>query len=451
MELLLNGINGNYLRNILLNAADQTERVDAAVAYVTENDLLFDWCWDNKIPLHFWGRFDEQVPVAIPVLQTFLAHRSGRYVCKLVRKFHPKVIWWRGYGAYIGSANITQSAWWNNVEAGLFLSEAELLDGGQDLELGQMFREIDKHAAPLTQELFDLLAARNVELTRRKHADKDADKAFLDTHLVPGWEGLARVNRKSASDQRRQDFLREWNGTLQIIRDIAAKISTNENRPSWVDASAPLGAQADQFLHAHYYKNTFDGRRADFESHFAKNYKDPDAAVERIIQWWRKLPLSPDEHTTLNKTAPALRRAFSEEMLPKLTEDQFVKALSGVHATREYARRVPNRLIGLPGGRIYDIPEKVDALARQIFRAPGRGGVSAIETLQFVLYGGRPDDLPQRLWEAIADRKRKVDLLGVSAMGEIVGWALPNLFPPRNGRTSKALRSLGYDVTIHVE
>ena len=27
MELLLNGINGNYLRNILLTASDQTERV----------------------------------------------------------------------------------------------------------------------------------------------------------------------------------------------------------------------------------------------------------------------------------------------------------------------------------------------------------------------------------------------------------------------------------------
>ena len=93
----------------------------------------------------------------------------------------------------------------------------------------------------------------------------------------------------------------------------------------------------------------------------------------------------------------------------------------------------------------------MDALARHIFRAPKRGGVSVIETLQFVLYGGRSDDIPQRLWEAITDRKRKVDLLGVSAMGEIVGWALPDLFPPRNGRTSKALRSLGYDVTVHVQ
>ncbi|MER9526589.1 phospholipase D family protein [Mesorhizobium sp. M0292] len=447
---MLNGINGGYLRNILLNASDQTERVDAAVAYASENDLLFDWCWDNKIPLRFWGRFDEQVPVSIPVLDRFLNRRSGRYVCKLVRKFHPKVIWWRGYGAYIGSANLTQSAWWNNVEAGVFLTEAELLESGHDLELEDMFSAIDKHAAPLTQELFDLLAARNKELTRRKLAQKEADDATLATGLVPHWDGLVRATAKSASDRRRQAFLDEWNSTLQTIRDIAAKISTNENRPSWVSPAVPLGAQADQFLHAYYYQKTFDGRRADFETHYQRNRNDPDAAVEAAIRWWRRLPSSSSENKMLNKTAPALQRAFSERILPTLTEDQFVKVLGRIHAAREYARRAPNRFIGLKDGRPYDIPEKVDALAKHIYRAPERGGVSVIETLVFILYGGRPEDVPQRLWDALSDPKRKVGLLGVSALGEIVGWALPGRFPPRNGRTSKALRSLGYDVIVHV-
>ncbi len=450
MQLLLNGLNGNYLRNILLNAAEHTERVDAAVAYASDNGLLFDWCWDNKLPLRFWGRFDEEVPVSIPVLERFLSRRSGRYVCKLVRRFHPKVIWWRGYGAYIGSANLTQSAWWNNVEAGVFLSEVELTAGGHDLELEHLFIEIDKHAAPLTQELFEFLSARNKELTRRGIAQKGADEAMLRTELVPHWDGLARSSSRSATDQRRQAFLDEWNSTLQIIRDIAAKISKEENRPTWVGSSAPLGAQADQFLHAHYYQRTFDGRRADFERHFGLNRKDPDAAVDAATRWWQTLPSTSAENEMLNKTAPALQRAFSQEILPALTEDQFVRVLGCVHSAREYARRAPNRFVGLKDGRPYEIPEKVDALARHIYRAPQRGGNSVLQTLAFILYGGRPEEVPQRLWEALADPKRKIELLGVSALGEIVGWALPARFPPRNGRTSKALRSLGYDVTVHV-
>lgn len=450
MELLLNGINGNYLRNILLKAEKETERVDAAVAYATQNDLLFDWCWENKVPLRFWGRFDEQVPVSIHVLERFLARRSGRYVCKLVRQFHPKVIWWRGFGAYIGSANLTQSAWWNNVEAGIFLTEAEMVDGGHDLELEQFFNEIESHAAPLTQELFDLMAERNKELGRRKAAQRPADEAFLATTLVPDFSGLARSSEKTAGEKRKQSFLNEWHSTLQVIRNISVRISEDGNRPSWVGATAPLGAQADQFLHAHYYQNTFDGQRADFETHFNRNRSDPDAALEAAIRWWRTLPDSVGENKMLNKTAPALRRAFSEEYLPRLSEDQFVKVLGRVHATRDFARRAPNRLIGLKGGRTYNIPEKVDALARQIFRAPARGGVSALETLFYVLYGGRAEEVPHRLWEATVDPKRKIELVGISALGEIVGWAMPDKFPPRNGRTSKALRSLGHDVAVHV-
>jgi hypothetical protein len=31
-----------------------------------------------------------------------------------------------------------------------------------------------------------------------------------------------------------------------------------------------------------------------------------------------------------------------------------------------------------------------------------------------------------------------------------LGWALPDTFPPRNGRTAKALKALGYEVTVHV-
>ncbi|MBY3417954.1 phospholipase [Rhizobium laguerreae] len=450
MELLLNGINGNYLRNILLNAVEDTDRVDAAVAYATENDLLFDWCWENKLPLRFWGRFDEQVPVSILILERFLSRRSGRYTCKLVRQFHPKVIWWRGFGAYIGSANLTQSAWWNNVEAGVFLTEDELVASGHDLQLEQFFAEIETHAAPLTQELFDLISARNKELTRRKIAQKAADEAFTATTLVPHFRGLARSSAKSAGEQRKQAFLNEWNRTLQIIRDISVKISVDGNRPSWVSSTAPLGAHADQFLHAHYYQHTFDGRRADFETHFGRNRLDPDTAVETAIRWWQKRPDSSDENRMLNKTAPALQRAFAEDRLKRLTENEFIQVLGKIHATREFARRAPNRLIGLKGDRPYDIPEKVDALARHIYRAPNRGGVSALETLSYILYDGRIEDVPVRLWNAIVDPKRKIELIGVSALGEIVGWALPDRYPPRNGRTSKALRSLGYDVTVHV-
>lgn len=451
MKLILNGLNGSYLRDLLELAADKTERVDAAVAYATENDLLFSWCWDNSIPLRYWGRFDEQVPVSIPVLETFFSRRSGRYTCKLVRKFHPKVIWWRGFGAYIGSANLTQSAWWNNVEAGVFLTEDEMEAEGHDHDLSTMFSQIDSHAAPLTEELLELLRKRNAELTRRKTAQKPADDLFVATTLVPHWEGLAHVGKKTATERKRQAFLDEWNSTLQIIRNIGATISKKKNRPAWLGDDAPVGVQTDQFLHAYYYTNVIDERRrSNYEALFAVNRKDPDAAVKEAIRFWKGLPSSSHENRALNKIAPALRKAFARDRLRRLTEDEFVKVLAEIHAASEYARRVSNRIVGLKNGATYTIPQKMDALARHIYRAPARGGNAVIDTLDFILYGGPTEAVPHRLWDTMNDSKLRIELLGISSLGEIVGWALPDIYPPRNGRTSKALRALGHDVTVHV-
>ena len=122
MRLVMGGINGHYLRNITENYAHDTEEVLAAVAYATHASLLFDWCWKHRIPLKFYGRLDDTIPVTVRILETFLSKRSANFVCRLVQHHHAKVIWWRGVGAYIGSANLTDSAWYKNIEAGCFFT-----------------------------------------------------------------------------------------------------------------------------------------------------------------------------------------------------------------------------------------------------------------------------------------------------------------------------------------
>ncbi len=39
---------------------------------------------------------------------------------------------------------------------------------------------------------------------------------------------------------------------------------------------------------------------------------------------------------------------------------------------------------------------------------------------------------------------------GISSIAEVVGWARPEDTPPRNGRTNKALRALGYPVKVNI-
>ena len=386
--------------------------------------------------------------MTVPILSDFLKKRSADFVCNLVQHHHAKVIWWRGVGAYIGSANLTSKAWYNNVEAGCFFPDEEITDEMAH-DLLDLFATLQKHATSLTEELLKELKSRARELSMTA---RDSE-GFWESPSFKKWDGLVQTVPKRANDRRRQAFLEEWHSTLQDLRDIGARVSLPANRPSWISDAAPIGAQADQFLHAHYYQRTFEGRRANYEALFERNKNHRDDALAEALGWWHRLVEAPSEEgKMLNVTAPFLRSALIEEHLKVMTYEQFQEICMGVHAIKDYARRVPNKVVGLPDdGTPYTIPEKVSALSRRIWNDQASSGARVTETFRHILYGGVDEQLPERLWRGVSDPKWKIDGLGISALGEMVGWALPDQFPPRNGRTSKALRSLGYDVTVHVQ
>lgn len=446
MQLILGSINGNYLRNITERAAKDTDEVLAAVAYATDSDLLFDWCWDHKIPLKFYGRLDENIAVSVPILEKFLSRRSANFECWLVQHHHAKVIWFRGVGVYIGSANLTSKGWYNNIEAGCFFSDQEI-DDVMANELIYMFDIIRSKSTPLTEEVVVEMESRSRDL----NFGRVDSGAFLKSPSFVTWSGLVYTGQKSATSRQRDNFLKEWHATLQYIRDIGIRVSAPENRPFWIGESVPTGAQADQFLHAYYYHKTFDGRKAMYQKFFDENKNRKDEALEEALDWWRQSPELSAEQEQLNTTAPFLCSALEEKKIIEMTYEQFREICMNVHAIKDYARRVPNRLVNLPdNGTQYAISQKVEALSRRIWNDTTDSGTKVTGVFRHILYGGEDRHLPERLWEAVMDRKWKIDGLGVSALGEIVGWGLPDRFPPRNGRTSKALRSLGYDVTVHV-
>lgn len=451
MKLILGGINGNYLREIVENAGEQTERVDAAVAYATDSTLLFDWCLSKRIPLRFWGRFDDGVPVSIPILRKFLQEGSPIFECRLLRHLHAKVIWWRGYGVYIGSANLSGKAWYNNVEAGTFFLESEITGTEYAPQVESLFKIANQHSTPLTRELVDSIERRQRALEQVERADAASAKSILSNPHVPNWSGLTITTDRKVLSLAKEEFLKEWNSTLEIMRQLARRLSLDENRPPWISASTPSGTQADQFLHAHYYQRTFDGPRAIYETQYESNRSRPDVATTEAIAWWRSQNEAPGtEDVMLNDWAVFLRDHLSESMLQSMTEQDLLGICSRVHAIRDHALRAPNRDLSLSGERSYTREEKLEALSQFLFNARTPSGKSVSQLLQYILYGGTKAELPERLWKATSDADLRIDHLGISALGEIIGWALPDDFPPRNGRSSKALRSLGYDVTVHV-
>lgn len=450
MRFIAGPLNKQLLQNLLGEMIDECSRVRAAIAYASrDNMLLLDACAKRLKPLEFFGRYDHTVPVAPEVLKWFLDQASPNLECKLVPDIlHAKIIWWVDMGAYVGSANLSDRAWHSNIEAGMFLLQDELAETGMEAELLHFFEEVDDRARPLTKEIYLeqlKLAANRADLEKRDYA---AQKEFDDKRLLSKNEGLVSVAAKRSSEKRFQKFEQDWNETLQTMRTIAKRVSAPDVRPSWINDSISPGVQADQFLHAYYYKQVKDGNRHPYEEFFARNSKNTELALRDALNWWHDADFDhSSEQRTIFKWSPKLLELLAKDRISHLSQEEFIAAISRVHAIRDHATKQENEHLGLP-----DLPQASDDKVRKfgewLWLQRSREGKSMLDLLNYVVWGN--GNVAQRLWHAIRSDQWSIPHIGLSSLGEVIGWARPDEFPPRNMRTSKGLRALGYNVRIGI-
>lgn len=259
---------------------------------------------------------------------------------------------------------------------------------------------------------------------------------------------LGRLHTKRSSEKRFQKFEQDWNDTLQVMRSIASRVSAPGAKPGWIDASVAPGVQADQFLHAYYYKQVKDGNRHPYEEFFARNSKNPELALRDALEWWHDADFDHSfEERTIYEWSPRLRELLARDRILKLTEQEFVDAVSRVHAIRDHAIKQENEHLGLPD-RPQAGDDKFEKFGEWLWRQRSREGRTMLELLNYAVWGN--GSVSARLWNAIRSDDWAIPHIGLSSLGEIVGWARPDEFPPRNMRTSKGLRALGYNVRIGV-
>jgi hypothetical protein len=261
------------------------------------------------------------------------------------------------------------------------------------------------------------------------------------------WGGPAAVvSRKKAIDAGREKFIKEWTEGLTILRALAEKAP--KYRPGWMNEDVPAAWQADQFLHAYYYNEVVDGARHPFEDFYLRNQRDPMGAAERALQWWSRLPEPPShEDENCHVRAPIIREALSTGKVKNLTLEDFVRVCQANHSTMDHVRRMRLETFGVT--KEVDGPARGAAFAEWLWGERNQRGESVVELLDFVLDGGGASDLPRRIFDAARSDERRLPHFGINQVAEIAGWARPELSPPRNGRTSKGLRALGFDVHIY--
>lgn len=460
MKVVMGALNGVRLFDLMNGANGNCSRVTAAVAYATSNNPFFDHCLENNIFLDFYGLLDEDGAVAVAVLQKMLDSGPMKVNCQLIKgHFHSKIIWWHGYGAYIGSANLTASAWSSNVECGVFYEEAEMLGAQIAVDLEQQFDYLKVNSVAVSKELIDAIKGlRTYDEEVEKKRNQLRTRFEEATKGIASHKGLAAYGPalKSTAYTR---FATEWAETLELLRGMRREFVKLGLRPSWVSADANPTVHFDQFLHAYYYVRVRDEHDDNDETAktvelvkraYLKNKDDPGKALHEAAQWWASLEEAPyGEDIFIRDISRRMRELFSVSRLSTWTLDDFKAAFYDVHAFRAHARQVRNSFFDLPVGHKETIEQRVNRLAEWLWnqkREDGRRTV--LELLQYLIWGASPSNVAERLWLVTTEESWKFLHLGQSALGEALGWARPDDYPPRNNRTNKALRSLGHDVRL---
>ena len=448
MEFLANKLTGKYLASVLPGEKVDVDWVRAAIAYGNDAETLVKNCIENKRRLDIWMRYDHTVPVAPQLLRRLLANTSNNIFCKLVPDvLHSKIIWWKNYGIYVGSANLTYRAWFLNIEFGVFIPEMELEDNSSVSEIEFFFDELATcdEAFSLTEEIIqEQEQIQKIQSVKLAMLDEEAKKR----RQIGVWNGPAYVGTPKAVEAHKARFLREWRDGLSILRTLANEAPNY--RPKWLREDVPPEWQADQFLHAYYYNVVVDGNSHPFEEYYQENRGNPAKATQSAFTWWSRLDAPPSmEDHNCHVRAPVIRQLLSREHIANLSLEDFKRVCQANHSTVDHVRRVSLAILGLEQSPNASEDDRVAAFAEWLWKKRNGRSERVNELLRFVLDGGPPEDIPSRLFDAVNQPELSFSHLGTNQIAEFAGWARPGLCPPRNGRTSKALRALGYDVRVY--
>ena len=190
------------LSSILLEQSKDLKEIKAAVAYCKDYKL-FEYCKQHKIKLDYYGRLDASINLNLENLKDVLTDGISIHIIGGT-KFHPKVIWCYNYGAYIGSANLTKSAWKENIECGLWLTQKELEDNHLIDPLSNFFTFIQKKS-----KLLSSISDQDIsELNRHKQNNpQNSEASLIIKRIIGNFDGCSKKeysNIKPQSKKKRQ-------------------------------------------------------------------------------------------------------------------------------------------------------------------------------------------------------------------------------------------------------
>lgn len=148
------------------------------------------------------------------------------------------------------------------------------------------------------------------------------------------------------------------------------------------------------------------------------------------------------------ESTPAIRNALSKNTILNLNADEFCVVIEATHSTMNHVIKLSTNKLGRPEVTYLSASERAPLFTAMLLNQQNKKQQNILELLNYVLYGGKPESMWERIYEAGKTDEYQINNYGVNSIAEVAGWAQPETTPPRNTRTNKALKALGYSVNV---
>jgi hypothetical protein len=334
--------------------------------------------------------------------------------------FHSKLYIFGDKTALVGSANLTQSGMNSNREIAVEIPcEDESFDN-----LVMLFQSYWSQAAVLTEEILKKYS-QLVDAYSDPNADSLSNKIkFQFGEIVPA-EGI-EVGKKKPSKEKLflADYQRTYQEFLTAYEEVR-ELYVADGRRQQDENVVPMRIEIDQFFS--FVRERFTKgdsyrdepeRNGDYRREFVKSKLD-----EWFAQRWKYL----DEKIPVH--LPRLQHFSSVAAIEKASFEEIIDALDVCHSFHD-------RLRFYSGGHATH--------AEDFKKSNDLKEVKKV--IAYLLYG--KDDYITRMGNCIFSPDYKLNQFGRSAVQELIGWINKDGIPICNSRTVKALRYLGYSVTV---
>ena len=428
-ELILNQRN-ELLSGLHAEMLPHCSGIVAAVAYVEWIPEFFASIEQKRTSLTLIARWGDGLPVSTEVIKWFEKRNHKQSQLWLnCEKFHPKVIWWRGQGVYIGSANLTQNGWFKNCEAGVFFHEKDI--GEEELkELGRFFKLLLKqsHRAPknLSDTLDRLGLGDLLDFQREIEGElREKLRQVFPKQLPQKKKAKPRARTAAETPDVENTLLDTWANQNEFLKRIDQHLRAMA--PQINREEIPLGLLVDHFVFW-LMKPDQEDLRMELES---QDGKLSEFLIEFACQKWVEQNGSISSESPEFQCGREANRLLQEADVLKWTKATWVKLYYQLHVWRFLEKRMD--------------PAHPAKLWEA--KSPTERTVKYFASL---LWNSDPQSdkfdrsLLSQVYRFSDGQMDKIPGVGEITLREMLGWTHWNRFVPFTSKTKSAIEILGF-------